>query len=76
MSEYEIAAGRNSRHRRSDAVRGVICDITPINFNFWGPRVVTKNCIRARKDKEDPRQLPQGRTVRVIKNTLRHCRVG
>ena len=33
LSEHEIAAGRNSRDRRSVAVR----DVTPPHFNFSGP---------------------------------------
>ena len=37
LSEYEIAAGRNSRDRRSYAVRDVICDDTHPDFNFGGP---------------------------------------
>ena len=37
LSEYEIAAGRNGRDRWSDAVRDVICDVTPPDLDFWGP---------------------------------------
>ena len=74
--EYEIAAERNRRDRWTDAVRDVICYVTPLKCQFLGPRMETKNCNHARRDMEEPRQLPRSlpRVRASDKNTLRHCR--
>ena len=40
--EYEAAAERNSRNRRADDDCDVICDVTPLNFPFLGPRMEIK----------------------------------
>ena len=74
LGEYETAAERNSRDRRADVVRDVICDSTPLKCQFLGPKLQTKNCNHARRDMEEPRQLPRSLTkVRASdKNTLRH----
>ena len=40
--EYEIAAERNRRDRWTDAVRDVICYVTPLKCQFLGPRMETK----------------------------------
>ena len=39
--KFEIAAERNSRDQRADAVR----DVTPLQFQFLGPKMETKNAI-------------------------------
>ena len=61
MSEHEIETVRNSRDPPSDAVRDIICDVTPPHFNFWGQNE-DKNCIHSQRRTGDPRQLPRGRT--------------
>ena len=42
LGEYETAAERNSRDRRADADRDVICDVTSLKLRFWGPRMEKK----------------------------------
>ena len=44
--EYETATERNSRERRTDDVRDVICDVTHMKWQFLGPRMETKKSIK------------------------------
>ena len=50
--EYETATERNSRERRTDDVRDVICDVTHMKWQFLGPRMETKKINQARRDME------------------------
>ena len=59
LGEYKTAAERNSRGRRADVVRDVICGVTPLKCIFLGPRMETEKCSHARRDMEEPRQLPR-----------------
>ena len=45
LGEHETAAERNSRDRRANVVRDIICDVIPLKCQFLnlGPRMETKN---------------------------------
>ena len=56
LGEYETAVEKNSRDRRADAVRNVICDVTPLKCQFLGLRMETKSCNHARSAMEEGAQ--------------------
>ena len=79
-SEYEIAVGRNSRDRQSNAVCEIISDVTPPNPFFGQEWRQTKNAFMLGRIKRIPDSCHEAvrvtRTLRAIARSARRPRSG